>query len=435
MNVTTKTAWVINQYASTPATGIGGRHYYLARELVKQGYRVYLIASSANHLLHHKPEINQPYKVEQVDGVDFVWVKMPQYSDAHSKRRALSWFLFAWRLQGLVGFLTKPDVILYSSPSPIAFLGAEWLANKFKARLVFEVRDIWPLTLTEIGGYSAKHPFIKIMQWIEDRAYRRADAVISNLKHAVEHMVSRGMSREKFSWIPNGFSLDEVNQNVPLSDSVYQQLPQDKFVVGYTGTLGVANALDTFILAAEKLREHTDIVFVLVGGGKEKTSLQAMVSSKRLHNVIFIEPIPKVKIQAMLSNFDACYIGLTKDPLFKFGVSPNKLFDYLYSGKPVIYSIESGEYRPVADANAGIQISSENPDELAEAVLTLYHMPAEKRTLLGANGHKAATAQYEYCQLAQQLAKVMFFSEIAMNNDRNYNSNNRKPWFKNEKTL
>lgn len=410
MNVATKTAWIINQYASTPATGMGGRHYYLARELVKQGYQIYLIASSANHLLHHKPEINEPYKVELVDGVNFVWVNMPQYTDAHSKRRALNWFFFAWRLQGLANFLTTPDVILYSSPSPIGFLGAERLANQVKARLLFEVRDIWPLTLTEIGGYSTTHPFIRLMQWIEDHAYRRADAVVSNLKNAVEHMVERGMSREKFTWIPNGFSLDEVALKVPLADSVWQQLPQDKFIVGYTGTLGVANALDTLIMAAEKLCNHTEIVFVLVGGGKEKVILQEMVSNKGLDNIIFIEPIPKVQIQAMLSHFDACYIGWLNDELYRFGIGANKIPEYLYSGKPVLHAY-SGACDPVTEYDSGIQISAENADLLAKAVLQLYHMPVEKRTLLGSNGHKAATEHYEYGQLAQQLAKVMFLAK------------------------
>lgn len=403
-----KTIWIVHQTASTPATGIGGRHFYLARELAKQGHRVYLIASATHHLLREPLVVEEDFKSETVDGFTFVWVKMPAYAQAHSKQRALNWFLFPWRLQQLVKVIPdKPDAILCSSPSPIAFLGAERLAKRFKARLVFEVRDIWPLTLTEIGGYSPKHPFIRVMQWVEDRAYRQSDAVVSNLKNAVEHMVSRGMNRDKFTWVPNGFSLDEVNQNVPLNNHAVAQLPTGKFIVGYTGTLGVANALDTFISAAEQLKEHSDIAFVLVGGGKEKHRLQQLVKNKQLHNVSFIDPIPKVEIQAMLSQFDACFIGLTKDPLFRFGVSPNKLFDYLYSDKPIIYAIDSGEYKPVQEANAGFQIEAENPEALAAAVLNLYQTPAEERAIMGVNGHKTALAQYEYGNLAKQLAQVL----------------------------
>lgn len=405
-----KTVWIFLQYASTPATGIGGRHYYLGRELAKQGYQVYLIASASHHLLREKPVFNGAFEIEKLEaGFNFVWVRMPDYEEAHSKQRALNWFLFPWRIQKLARLLPdKPDTILSSSPSLLTFLGAQRLAKKFKARLVFEVRDIWPLTLTEIGGYSTKHPFIRLMQWVEDKAYRDADAVVSNLKNAVEHMVSRGMASDKFNWVPNGFSLDEVNENTPLNDQVLAQLPKNKFIVGYTGTLGVANALDTLIEAASNLVEHSNIVFVLVGDGKQKAALQASAQERKLGNVVFIEPIPKVQIQAMLSHFDVCYIGLTKDPLFRFGVSPNKLFDYLYSAKPVIYGIESGSYRPIDEARAGLQVAAEDPRQLADAVLKLYQMPAQERHALGENGRKAALAEYEYGQLSEKLAGVLF---------------------------
>ncbi|MBF4348901.1 glycosyltransferase WbuB, partial [Vibrio anguillarum] len=125
-------------------------------------------------------------------------------------------------------------------------------------------------------------------------------------------------------------------------------------------------------------------------------------------NIFFIDPIPKVEIQSILSEFDACYIGLTKDPLFRFGVSPNKLFDYLYSGKPIVYGIESGEYKPIEDSKAGLQVPAQAPEQLADAVLSLYQMPAEERLAMGENGRKAALKQYEYGQLANQLIKVLF---------------------------
>lgn len=405
-----KTIWIVHQYASTPETGMGGRHYYLGRELAKQGYKIYVIASGSHHLLREKLKYQQPFKIEALaERFNFVWVDMPDYEEAHSRQRALNWFLFPWRIQKLARLIPdKPDAVLSSSPSPIAFLGAQRLAKKFRARLVFEVRDIWPLTLTEIGGYSPKHPFIRFMQWVEDKAYRDSDAVVSNLKNSVEHMVGRGMAPAKFTWVSNGFSLDEVNQNASLNQTAANQIPQGKFIVGYTGTLGVANALGTFIEAAGHLRGYTDIVFVLVGGGKEKLALQAIAKAKNIDNVVFIDPIPKVEIQAMLSKFDACYMGLTKDPLFRFGVSPNKLFDYLYSGKPIIYGIESGDYKPVHEANAGIQILAEDVQQLADAVLKLYRMPAKERMLMGANGRKIAVEQYEYGQLASSLAVCLF---------------------------
>lgn len=404
-----KTVWIVHQYASTPATGIGGRHFYLAEELAKLGHKVYVIAASANHLLHTQPALDGAFTFEKVAGFTFVWVKMPSYVEAHSKQRALNWFLFPWRIQKLSRLIPdKPDAVLCSSPSPIAFLGAERLAKKLKAKILFEVRDIWPLTLVELGGYSPKHPFIRLMQWVENRAYKKSDKVLSNLKNSVEHMVEHGLERSRYSWVPNGFSLSEVRAKAALNAEAANQLPKNKFIVGYTGTIGVANTLDTLVQAAEILKNNQNIAFVLVGRGKEKQALQEMVAEKQLANVCFIDPIPKVEIQAMLARFDVCFIGLTKDPLFRFGVSPNKLFDYLYSGKPILYAIDSGEYKPVNDAGAGFQLEPQNPQAIADAVLRLYNMSSEERLQMGANGHKAAIEHYEYGMLARKLEKILF---------------------------
>ena len=404
-----KTVWLINQYASTPEYGYAGRHYYLGKELVKKGYTVYLIVSAAHHLLRNKPQVDSSFLIEKDDGLNIVWVKMPSYTEAHSKIRALSWFLFPLKIQRLASILSeKPDVVLCSSPSLISFLGAKRLAKKFQTRLIFEVRDIWPMTLIEVGGFSKKHPFIRFMQWVEDKAYLESDAVVSNLKNAVEHMVSRGMDRSKFNWIPNGFSLEEVELKSPLNNNSAAKLPANKFLIGYTGTMGAANALDTLIDSAEQLKYDLDVAFVLVGEGKEKVVLQQRVNEMGLNNVIFIDSIPKIQIQSMLSQFDACYIGLTKDPLFRFGVSPNKLFDYLYSGKPIIYGIDSGEYQPVGEVGAGIQIPAENSECLTKAVLDLKSMSPEERLQLGINGREAALEQYEYKKLSDSFASVLF---------------------------
>jgi len=403
---TQKTIWIINQYASTPETGMGGRHYYLAKKLAKQGHKVYLIGASFHHLLRKPPKLDTAFKIETIEGFQFVWVKVPSYKEAHSKRRVFNWFKFAWKLLKLSDVIVdQPDVILASSPSPFAFLGAQRLAIKTGARLAFEVRDIWPLTLMELGGYSFKHPLIKLMQWVEDKAYRDADVVLSNLPYAVDHMVQRGMARDKFTWVPNGFDQAEVSKLEALPELVSALIPQDKFIVGYTGTLGVANALDSLIETAELLKNQADIVFILVGGGREKENLANQASL--LSNVIFIDPINKSQIQAMLAYFDVCFIGLTKDPLFRFGVSPNKLFDYLYAEKPIVYAIESGKYLPVDDAKVGISTPAEDPKTIADAILKLKALSPEQRNQMGLNGREYALKNHDYAKLAEKLAVVL----------------------------
>lgn len=403
-----KTIWIVHQYASTPETGIGGRHFYLAQELAKKGHKVYVIAASANHLLHNQPKLSGDITFEVIAGFTFVWVKMPQYDEAHSKQRALNWFLFPWRIQKLAKLIKdKPDVVLCSSPSPISFLGAQCLAKRFAAKLVFEVRDIWPLTLTEIGGYSPKHPFIRIMQWVENKAYRESDKVVSNLKNSVEHMVEHGLQREKFTWVANGFSLDEVTTPLPLNKNLLKQLPKDSFIVGYTGTFGLANDLHTLIDAAEVLKDVNAIQFVFVGGGKDKQEIIDYINQKKLKNILILDFIKKQQIQSMLKEFDILAVGAKKEPMYRFGVSPNKLFDYLYAAKPILYYIESANYKPVETAKAGLEVESVNPQALAEAILKLYRMSEEERQKMGENGRKAAMQEYEYGMLAKKLEKVL----------------------------
>ena len=406
----TKNIWLINQYASTPETGMGGRHYYLARELARQGHNVYLIAAGYTHLLRKPPELSDPVEIIKQDGFNMVWIRLPSYSRAHSKARILNWFRFAWALRSLKDFIPdRPASILYSSPGLIGFLGAKYLAGKFGSKLIFEVRDIWPLTLQLLGGYSAKHPFIRFLRWVELDAYKKADKVVSNLPNAIEHFESSGMNPEKFSWVPNGFLKSEIDAPQPLREEVLKQLPLSKFIVGYTGTIGVANAIENLVQAADLLRDKNDIAFVIVGAGQDKASLRELVAIKGLENVFFIEPIRKVEIQTMLSCFDVCYIGWLRDELYKFGIGSNKIPEYLVSGKPIIHAY-SGACDPVLLAGAGVTVAAEDPSALAKAIVELYAMSSDKCLSMGNNGRRVAYAEYDYEILAKKLSKILLSS-------------------------
>lgn len=404
-----KVFWLINQYSSTPETAMGGRHYYLAQELAKKGHRVYVIAGRYSHLLRQPKKFDEKYLIEEIaPNFSFVWVNLPEYQEAHSKQRALNWFKFSWQLRGLSGLISdQPDMILYSSPSPIGYLGAKHLANKFKSKFVFEVRDIWPLTLMELGGHSPKHPFVRLMQWIEDRAYQKSDFVFSNLFNAVEHMKTRGLNEKKFHWIPNGISLPEVLNKEPLAQEILQQIPKNKFIVGYTGTLGVANAIDDLIEAAALVKHHPDIHFVLVGSGKERELLIAKADQLGLNNITFIDAIPKKQIQSMLAQFDVCYIGWQKNSLYRFGIAPNKLPEYLFAAKPIIHAF-SGKGDVVEQANAGLTIEAENPIAIQKAIENLYQLNAEQRKILGENGKNFVLQHLDYAMIATKLEKVVF---------------------------
>lgn len=399
--------WLINQYASTPTTGIGGRHHYLAKELVRLGHEVTLIAARRHHLLGEDVDVDTLPTEEQVDGYRLIRIDVPRYSHAHSKRRILAWLTFAVKIPNLRRQKrAAPDAVLCSSPSLVSYLGAEWLAKATGARLVFEARDMWPLTLVEIGGYSSLHPFIRLLQWIEDRAYTRSNRVVSNAKGAVDHMVSRGMDRNKFTWVSNGIALDEVQNPIPLAADFKAHIPTDGLRVVYTGTLGAANALETLIDAAALLRDLPDVHILLVGQGRLRVDLEARCHALGLRNVRFLGPVSKAQVQAVLAECDVCYIGWMKSPLYRWGIAANKIPEYLFSGKPILHAFSGGN-DPISEFDAGITIPAEDPQALADAIRRLHAMPEAERQRLGTNGHRAAREYYDYAKLAQRLEKVL----------------------------
>ncbi|WP_229710364.1 glycosyltransferase family 4 protein, partial [Halopseudomonas pertucinogena] len=408
MKADPKRIWIINQYASLPSTGIGGRHRHLSRELARLGHRVTLIAARWTHGTRDTEAADDAPEQESFEGFRFIRISVGKYKHAHDKKRILNWLVFGVRLLQLQKKLgERPDVIIYSSPSLIGFLSAYYLSRKFKARLIFEVRDIWPLTLVQLGGFSPSHPFIVFLQKIEDLAYKKSHKVISNLRESHHHMVARGLDREKFAWVPNGVSIHEVSAVEPAPELMVSEFKKQPFSVVYAGTVGAANSLETLIMAASLLKDVTDIHFNIVGKGQKTHDLSVLINDLELTNVHLWPSVKKTQVQSVLSVMDVCYIGLTKDPLFRYGVSPNKLFDYMYSARPVVYSIDSGGYCPISEANAGIQIEPESPEEAAGAILALYNMSPEKREIMGRNARLAVLEKYEYSAIARTLESVV----------------------------
>lgn len=400
---------IVNQYASTPETAMGGRHYYLAKELARIGHKVFLVASAYTHLLRNPKKIDQSFLIEEIENnFSVIWVKMPYYPDAHSKQRIINEFLFSWKIRGIKSILPiKPDIVYHSAPAVLSYFGAHHLAEYYKIPYVFEERDIWPLTLVELGGYSPKHPFIRLLQWAQDQAYQNSKFFLSNLYNAVEHLELRGGDRSKFHWIPNGVFLSEMENKETIPSDIINQIPKDKFIVGYTGTLGTANAIDSLLLAAQKLVDHQNICFVLVGGGRQAEELQAFAKSNQLNNVVFIDSISKTQVQTMLQYFDACFVGSQYSSLYRFGASPNKVPEYLYAAKPVIYAI-SDKDNIVKKINAGICVESENVNEITQAILSLYQMSADERQEMGLRGKKFVAENLEYSILAKKLSMIFF---------------------------
>lgn len=398
------TIWMINQYAGSPWHGMEYRHYHLARALAERGHRVVVVSGSHSHLFTRPPRVSRPFTHQVIDGVTYCWVAVPRYGPAISVGRVLNMVAFAAALEALpTSRLPRPGAILVSSPSlfpvPIA---ARW-ARRFGARLVFEVRDIWPLTLQELGGLSSRHPLIAAMQRLEDYGYRTADSVVSVLPGSRPHMVARGMDPAKFHYLPNGIDLDGARRSGDAPAAIRDAVGPGAFTVGFVGTLGRANVLETLIDAA-RLVDPEEVRVVVVGHGPERSQLMERAAGAR--NVAFVGPIPKGDVPAALQLFDACYVGYRRSPLYRFGVSPNKLYDYMAAGRPVLFAADAAN-QPVQEADCGLTVAPEDPAALAGAISSLATASEAERARLGANARAYVERHHEYGRLAGELAEIL----------------------------
>lgn len=403
---------LINHYAGSNKHGMEYRPYYLSREWVKAGHNVTIIASAYSHVRTVQPQVTSLWTEEVIDGIKYVWVKTPEY-DGNGAKRVINIFSFVKTLllsAKQIANQYNPDLVIASSTYPLDIYPASKIAKKANAKLIYEVHDLWPLTPMELGNMSPSHPFIMLLQKGEDDAYRKSDLVVSLLPKAKEHMIQHGMKEEKFRFLPNGIVMEEweqANESIPNEhiEAIHTLKKKGDFLIGYAGTHGTANALDFLLDVAEELKEQP-ISFVLVGKGNEREQLMAEARKRKIENVHFLPVINKNAIPDFLSRMDSLYIGWRRSPLYRFGVSPNKLLDYMMAAKPIIHSIEAGNDL-VAEANCGVSVPPEDPKAIAKGVMQVFNLSEDERVILGANGKEFVMKNHDYKVLAYKFIEMM----------------------------
>ncbi len=401
---------LINHYAGSREMGMEYRPWYLGREWVADGHEVVIVAAGFAHVRQKQPEVHKDLSEQEIDGIRYVWLNTPSYS-GNGPGRLFNMITFSGKLKKYARQIAKdfkPDIVIASSTYTWDNWGARKIAVQAGAKYIYEVHDLWPLSPMELGRMPKFHPFIFALQKAEDFAYRHADAVISMLPNTLEHMKQHGLDSRKWHYVPNGIKVDEWENKQPGKHAITEWLESLKsdgfFLVGYTGSIGIANALDNLIAAAGKLKKEK-IRFIIIGDGPEKMHLLRQMKDNEIHNVIFADPVPKEVIPEVLKTFDVLYIGLQRQPLFRFGISPNKLLDYMMAGKPVIQAIDAGNDM-VGEAGCGISIPAEDPEKLAEAVNDLKVLTPEQRTMLGSKGRTYVISNHDYHLLAKKMIGI-----------------------------
>jgi glycosyltransferase involved in cell wall biosynthesis len=402
--------WIFNHYAHPPDVPGGTRHYDLGRELVKRGDKVLIFASSYHHYLHRETRLKkgERWRMEDVDGVTFAWLHTFPYRGNDWRRvlNMLSYMIRAWRLgrklPQLVPKIAKPDVVLGSSVHLLAVLAAHRVARCHNAKFIMEVRDLWPQTIIDMGALNKRSSLAKLLQALERFLYRRAERIITLPPLAHQYLTACGVSKEKIVWIPNGVDLSRFNE------SEARNTHGPGFKVRYLGAHGQANALDVLLEAARIIHDqmHGEIEFVLVGDGPQKPRLIESARQMELKNVEFRNPVPKNEVSKVLQEADAFVLNLERAQVFRYAISPNKLFDYMAAGRPVIFSVGTPE-NPVEEAQCGLTVPPRDPQALAKAVIQISQMPKEERVAMGQRGREYVEKYHAIPVLAERLIQCI----------------------------
>jgi glycosyltransferase involved in cell wall biosynthesis len=278
-------------------------------------------------------------------------------------------------------------------------LPALYFKFRYGTKIIFEVRDIWPLTILQMGSYKKAHPFVLLMRGIEKIAYRYSDYLVSVLDKAYLHFEASTSKKFRFQWISNG-----IDEEVLINQSDCEKLiPDKKFIVGYAGKMNVSNAVEFIVDAAIHLKDNQNIHFVFIGDGDEKAAL--IQRAQGLSNVTFIPKVKKHELHCLVKQFNVAIISFRKLDVYKYGVSTNKLFDYLMAGVPILMA-SSIEHQTYIESGAVIRVEAEDIKAISDSIIYLADSPQEDIKKLGFLGKDFATKNFTYKQLAKKYEQL-----------------------------
>lgn len=402
--------WYIHPYGGGPGVGRLFRPWHLAREWAKLGATCQVFVARFHHLLDRSEML--PAAMD-VAGVRYETLKTGRY-EGNGLGRVLQMLAFCgsmWGLRKRVGKdLQKPDVIIVSSPHPFIIYPALLLARRFKAKLVFEVRDLWPLSIVKMAGTSKFHPFVWLSSHAERLAYRRADITASLLAGVDRYCEEIGVPPKRFLWVPNGVEAERDHPERPCEGEggaaaacMESWQAEGRFVIVYTGALGHPNAIDVLVDAMQQLACREDgrkVACVIVGDGglaKEYRAQAADVGAIR-----FAGRVPKRQALWFVRHADAAYGGLRAyDDVFQYGISPNKLLDYLVEGVPVVLPTKA-YMDPVTESGGGICVPDNDPAKVAEAILALSRLSRAEREEMMERAKSYISQKFDYGRIAER---------------------------------
>lgn len=389
--------WFIYHYTNPPHEAGDARQYSYAKELIKRGHQVQIVACNFDHLQHRflPMSAGRIWEHNVFSGVPFTWITAHAYRTNFEPARIWNMLQFAlrtWKGEWAEG-LMAPDLIVGTTPDPFAALAAERLAARYKVPFIFEICDLWPYSIAEIGRYSRFHPFIQLLDKTMRFLYSRAARIVMLSRDSSDLMARHGADPKKIVWIPHGVDLSMNPKPRPSVDD-------ECFTVTYLGAHNQWNSLDAILDAAKLLQDRRakdvgrkEVQFRFVGDGASKLSLIERARVEEIRNVRFDDPVPKSQIAEIKHNSDAFILNNREDAVSRNWMSFNKIYDYLAAGRPVVFGSFT-DNDPVRESGGGISVTAGDAEAMAGAIEFLAGQPPDELLEYGARGRRFIEEHY-----------------------------------------
>lgn len=402
-----KNIWIINQYASHLET----RHLELSKVFAENGCKVTVITSSYHH---GKREYIYPEEmrcVERAENVNYIYLKVKPEYKSNGLKRVLSWFgfctLFLRKLGKIEKIAGKPDFVIASSAPPTVWELGLHCAKKYGAKFIAEFRDIWPLSLVEVQGLSPRHPAVIFFGILEKRAYRKSDAIVATMPYAAEHVVKvSGVSEDKIHWMPNGINTgdyDRMLREAPDLPEDLNKFLEEHWCAVYSGSLAKCEHVD-FLIDSFREINNPNICLAVIGEGGEGETLRQMVVDYGQKNVRIFDAVTREQVPKVLRKSGSCVAAIEDLPIYEYGLSINKLSEYLYSGKPVVFACDADN---VVREAGHFALPYGNPQRMAETIESVYRLPADSLAELADKGRRLIREEYDYRVIGQRYLNML----------------------------
>lgn len=401
----------VSQYFPPEMGAPAARVYELSRHWVQQGHEVTVLTGFPNHptgILHaeYRSKWKRLLYKEQVDGIRVVRVWLLPFPNRKPYERVLNYLSYCFSSSLAGTFLTRPEIVVATSPQLLVGISGWWLARVNRIPFVFDVRDLWPESLMAVGLAGKNTTLYRTLGRTAEFLYRRCDRLVVVTPAFRDHLIANwGIPLEKISVVENGVETELFTPDG--RDGIRRELRLDeKFVVSYIGTLGMAHGLDTLLETAGQFQtERPEITFLLVGEGAEKEKLRSVAAKQGLKNLIFIGQQRRELIPGIIRSSDVCLVLLKKSDIFKT-VIPTKLLEFMSCGRPVIVAVDGQAREIVENAQAGLYVEPENAKALARAIMKLYSEPALCQRF-GDSGRRWVTKYLSRRRTAEKYLEVL----------------------------